>query len=154
MMKADVLWRAMALLGFTSGIAALALSLTLWNRAASPSESAPRVQPPAPSKASVELTGRTATISRLLSERRAVARGFGASGALSIACRAESADGGTSACFGAETGSGTWSLASGRLCIEAAALQIPAGTCYELSGEPPHLVLAGPGILAGNMLLR
>jgi hypothetical protein len=103
------------------------------------------------------LAGRTATLSRLLYARRAVARielGFGANGALDIVCRAESAEGAQAPCFDAEKGTGTWSLAGARLCVSAAALELAPDTCYEISGKAPNLTLAGPGLLAGVMFLR
>ncbi len=70
------------------------------------------------------------------------------------ACRAEAADGAETACFGEEKGTGAWSLSGARLCLTAPVLNVAPGTCYELSGEAPHFVLAGPGFLAGTMHLR
>lgn len=157
--KSETVWRGVALLGFVMAAAALALSLMFWSRAGDKAET--RVAaPPAPRAApssTPALAGRTATLSRLLSERRAVARiqlGFGASGALDAACSAEAADGAQSPCFGAEKGTGTWSLSGARLCLSSAVVNLAAETCYELSGEAPALTLAGPGFLAGNMMLR
>ena len=155
--KGEVLWRGLALLGFTTGAAALALQLT--SRAGDRTETR-AMAPPAPSAADASppaLAGRTATLSRLLSERRAVARiqlAFGANGTLDATCGAEAADGAQSPCFGAEKGTGTWSQSGARLCVAAAVVNLAAETCYEVTGEAPALTLAGPGFLAGTMQLR
>jgi hypothetical protein len=153
----DMVWRGLALGGFAMGAAALALQLA--SRGAEPAASSAPA-PAAAARAAVNppaLVGRTATLSRLLSDRRAVARiqlVFGANGALAAACSAEAADGAQSPCFGEEKGTGTWSLTGARLCLAAAVVNLAAETCYELSGEAPTLTLAGPGFLAGNMQLR
>ena len=155
--QGEFLWRGLALLGFAMGAAALALQLM--SRAGDKTEIR-AASPPAPRAAASNppaLAGRTATLSRLLSERRAVARiqfGFGANGALDAACSAEAADGAQSPCFGAEKGTGTWSLSGARLCLASAVVDLAAETCYELTGEAPALTLAGPGFLAGSMQLR
>lgn len=148
------LWRGIALLGLAAGAAALALHFSggIANRAA------PSAAPVPPRSAAVPaLTGRTATLSRLLAERRAVARvemTFGDKGVLDVICRAEAADGAITACFGSEKGTGTWSIEGASLCISAAVLGLESAHCYALGGEPPALTLEGPGILAGNMRLR
>jgi hypothetical protein len=153
--KGETVWRIVALAGLAAGVAALALQLTGGGgertRAAAPSvqrAAAPAV--PA-------LAGRSATLSRLLSDRRAVARVelvFGAKGVLDATCRAEAADGAVSACFGDEKGTGTWSVEGASLCIAAPVLGLAAPHCYEVSGAPPALILVGPGFLAGSMQLR
>jgi len=158
--RGDAIWRGIALLGLATGTAALVGTLLLWNRLATRAPetriAAPRA-PSAPSSGPLALAGRTGVLSRISPERRAVLRiqlTFGANGALDIACRAEGADGGESACFEREKGTGTWSLSAARLCVTAEALKLAPDSCYALSGETPNLVLAGPGILAGNMMLR
>jgi hypothetical protein len=154
--KGETFWRGVALLGFLMAAAALALQFT----SGGADRPAPGVAAPAPRASASSppaLAGRTATLSRLLSERRAVARiqlGFGANGALDAACSAESADGAQSPCFGEAKGTGTWSLSGARLCLAAAVVDLAAETCYELSGEAPALTLVGPGFLAGAMQLR
>jgi hypothetical protein len=157
--RGDIIWRGLALGGFLMGAAALALSIWSRDSGRSPARvSEPRMgTSSAPDARPIALAGRTATLSRLLSERRAVARiqlGFGANGALAAACSAETADGAQSPCFGEGKGTGTWSLAGARLCLASAVVNLAAETCYELNGEAPTLTLAGPGFLAGNMLLR
>jgi hypothetical protein len=150
--RGEIVWRGVALLGCATGVAALALALMLWSRA-EPKAPAPTAATPA----AVALAGRTAMLSRLLAERRAVARiqlAFGDNGALAAACRAESADGAESPCFGAEKGIGTWSLRGARLCLSAAVINLAAESCYDVSGEAPTLQLAGSGFLAGNITLR
>jgi hypothetical protein len=153
--KSEMLWRGVALAGLVAGAAALALQFTgrAGDRAATPAAA-----PSMPRASAAEaLAGRTATLSRLLSERRAVARielVFGAKGVLGVACRAEAADGAIAACFGDEKGAGTWSVEGASLCIAAAVLGLASPHCYQLGGEPPALTLVGPGFLAGNMQLR
>ena len=149
------LWRGIALMGLATGAAALALHFSggIGNRVARTADA------PAPPRVSAApaLAGRTGTLSRLLSDRRAVARvemAFGDKGVLDVICRAEAADGAVSACFGSEKGVGTWSVEGTSLCIAAAVLGLGSPHCYELGGEPPALTLAGPGFLAGNMRLR
>jgi hypothetical protein len=158
--RGDIVARVIALLGLATGVAALALILVLWSRVggrpAEPRVAAP-ASPDAQSAAPPALAGRRATLSRLLSERRAVARielGFGPNGALEIACRAEAADGAETPCFDAEKGAGAWSQSGAKLCVSAAVLKLAPDTCYELAGQAPNLTLAGPGLLAGNMFLR
>ncbi len=153
--KGEMLWRGVALAGLISGAAALALQFTgrAGDRAATiaAAPSTPRAS------AAPALAGRTATLSRLLPERRAVARielVFGAKGVLNVTCRAEAADGAMSACFGDEKGTGTWSVEGASLCIAAAVLGLASPHCYGLGGEPPTLTLGGPGLLAGNIQLR
>jgi len=155
----ETVWRGVALLGFAMGAAALAVSLMLWSRAGEKpvAVSAAPVPPQAPAAKPPALAGRTATLSRLLSERRAVARirlAFGGNGALDAACSAEAADGAVSPCFGDPAGTGTWALRGARLCLSAPVINLAAETCYEVSGEAPTLTLAGPGFLAGNMMLH
>lgn len=149
------LWRGIALLGLAAGAAALALHFSgdIGKRAA------PSAAAPVPPRAAAvpALAGRTATLSRLLAERRAVARvemAFGDKGVLDVICRAEAADGAITACFGSEKGTGTWSIEGASLCISAAVLGLESAHCYALGGESPALTLEGPGILAGNMRLR
>ncbi len=152
--RSEFVWRSMALLGFAMGGAALLLQLA-GRTGEVPGAAAPQAK--APAAAVPALSGRTATLSRLLSERRVVARirlAFGANGALEAACSAESADGALAPCFGAEKGPGTWSQNGARLCLASAVVDLAAEACYELSGEPPALTLAGPGFLAGMMQLR
>jgi len=155
--RSEIAWRGMALLGFAMGGAALLLQLA--GRAgdnAATRSAAPQTQAPV-ARAVPSLTGRTATMSRLLSERRAVARirlVFGANGVLEAACSAEAADGAQAPCFGADTGAGTWSQSGARLCLASAVVDLAAEACYELTGEAPALTLAGPGLLAGTMQLR
>lgn len=155
--KNDWPWRALSLLGFVMGAAALAVSLLPWSRSGetpAASAAAPAAATPTPPLA---LTGRTATLSRLLAERRAVARveiGFRANGALDAACRAEAADGTETPCFGDARGTGTWRMQGTSLCLAAPVIDHPAERCYEISGDAPSLRLAGPGLLAGTMMLR
>jgi hypothetical protein len=155
--KSDWPWRAVSLLGFVMSAAALTVSLLLWSRAGEkPAASAatPAVAAPAPTLA---LAGRTATLSRLLAERRAVARieiSFRANGALDAACRAEAADGAEAPCFGEAKGTGTWSMQGTRLCLVAPVINLASERCYDVSGEAPSLRLAGPDFLAGSLMLR
>jgi hypothetical protein len=156
--RSDIVWRMIALLALGTSVAALALALLLWDRVGPRQmRTAGPAAPRAPSTAAPALAGRTATLSRLMAERRAVARAelvFGAKGVLDVTCRAEAADGALSACFGDEKGTGTWSLSGSTLCLSAAALNLASSTCYELGGDAPQLTLAGPGLLAGSLLLR
>ena len=152
--RSKYLWRGMALLGFATGAAALAMQLAGTSGGADPQ--AARPAPPRAATAPA-LAGRTATLSRLLSERRAVARvqlAFGPNGTLDAACSAEAADGTQSPCFGTEKGTGSWAQNGARLCLAAAAVNLLAETCYEVSGEAPALTLSGPGFLAGSLQLR
>jgi serine/threonine protein kinase len=114
--------------------------------------------PDTPAKpAAYQLAGRTARLSRISSERRAVMRiemQFGAGGALSVSCSAEAADGGQAACFGQRSGGGRWTLNGSTLCVSSAVLNLPGNACYELSGSGNQLRLAGGGLLAGAMLLQ
>ena len=151
--RSEFLWRGVALLGVAMGGAALLLQLA-GRDGVEPRAAAPQAKGPA---AVPSLTGRTATLSRLLSERRAVARirlSFGANGALEAACSAESADGAQAPCFGAAAGAGTWSQSGARLCLASPVVGLAAEACFELTGEAPTLILAGPGLLAGAMQLR
>lgn len=151
--KNELVWRGIALAGLGAGVAALALQFT---GGAGERSAAPAAAPSAP-RAAPALAGRSATLSRLLSDRRAVARielVFGAKGVLDVTCRAEAADGAMSACFGDEKGAGIWSVEGASLCIAAAVLGLASPHCYEVSGEAPSLTLVGPGVLAGNMHLR
>jgi len=156
----DTLWRGIALLGLATGVAALVATLVLWNRLPAPAAPTASVEKRTATSAPatpIALAGHIGTLSRLLSERRAVARAelvFGAKGVLDVTCRVEAADGALSACFGDEKGTGTWSLTGSTLCLSAAALNLAASTCYELSGAAPQFTLAGPGFLAGSLLLR
>lgn len=153
--KGEMFWRGIALAGFAAGVTALVLQFTGRARETAPAAvpSAPRAAAPAVPA----LTGRIATLSRLLSDRRAVARVelmFGANGVLDATCRAEAADGAMSACAGDEKGTGTWSVEGASLCVAAAVLGLGSPHCYVVSGEPPSLTLTGPGLLAGTMRLR
>ncbi len=151
--KSETIWRIVALAGLAAGVAALALQFT-----GGAGETTRAAAPSVPRAAAVPaLAGRSATLSRLLSDRRAVARVelvFGAKGVLDATCRAEAADGAVSACFGDEKGTGTWSVEGASLCVAAPVLGLAAPHCYEVSGEPPALTLGGPGFLAGNLQLR
>lgn len=150
--RGELVWRGIALAGLAAGVAALALHF-----AGGTSDRPAPAAMPAPQRAIPALAGRSATLSRILPDRRAVARvalTFGARGALDVACRAEAADGAVFACFGEENGAGTWSVEGTRLCVAAPVLGLAAPHCYEVGGEPPALTLAGPGFLAGNMQLR
>ncbi len=124
------------------------------------SETAPEAAKPPETQArpgAFQLAGRTARLSRLLAERRAVMRielQFGAGGALGVSCSAESADGGQTACFGQRNGSGRWTLNGAMLCVSSPVINLPGNTCYEISGAGNQLRLAGAGILAGVMLLQ
>jgi hypothetical protein len=153
--RRDFFWRGVSALGFAMGAAALGISLLLWSRGAEKPAQSAAAPPVAPQGHA--LAGKTGTLSRLLADRRAVARiqfGFRPNGALDASCRAETADGAESACFGDEKGTSTWSLQGTRLCLVAPAINLRAESCYELSGEAPSLQLAGSGFLAGNMMLR
>lgn len=153
--RSELVWRGLALLGFAMGGAALLLQLA-GREGAEPRAAVPEAQAPT-ARVLPSLTGRTATMSRLLPERRAVARirlVFGANGALEAACIAEAADGAQAPCFGAGNGSGTWSQNGARLCLASAVVDLAAEACYEVTGDAPALSLAGPGFLAGTMQLR
>jgi hypothetical protein len=103
------------------------------------------------------LAGRTARLSRISAERRAVMRielHFNAGGALAVSCSAESADGGQSACFGQRSGAGRWSLNGSTLCVSSPVLNLSGNACYDVSGSGNQLRLAGGGLLAGAMLLQ
>jgi serine/threonine protein kinase len=125
-----------------------------------PAEKAPEVAKapePQTKPGAFQLAGRTARLSRISSERRAVMRielQFGAGGALSVSCSAEAADGGQTACFGQRSGGGRWSLNGSTLCVSSAVINLPGNTCYEVSGAGNQLRLSGSGILAGVMLLQ
>jgi hypothetical protein len=128
-----------------------------------PTEKAPdATKPPEVTKTpdrpgAFNLAGRTARLSRISSERRAVMRielQFGAGGALAASCSAESADGGQTACFGQRNGGGRWTLNGSTLCVSSAVLNLAGNACYEISGGGNQLRLAGAGILAGAMLLQ
>ena len=105
----------------------------------------------------LNLAGRTGTLSRISSERRAVMRiqlQFGAGGALAATCTTESAEGGQSPCFGQASGGGRWSLNGATLCVSSPVLDLPGNTCFQVSGSGNQLTLSGPGFLAGAMFLR
>ena len=105
----------------------------------------------------LQLMGRTARLSRISSERRAVMRiemQFGAAGALSVSCSAEAADGGQTACFGQRSGGGRWSLNGATLCISSPVINLPGNACYEVSGSGNQYRLSGGGLLAGALLLQ
>jgi hypothetical protein len=121
-----------------------------------PPEAAPPTEPQTRTGA-FPLAGRTARLSRISAERRAVMRielQFGAGGALNVTCSAESADGGQTACFGQRSGSGRWSLSGSTLCLSSAVLNLPGNACYELSGAGNQFRLGGGGFLAGTMVLQ
>jgi serine/threonine protein kinase len=114
-------------------------------------------KPPEPRPGGLQLAGRTARLSRISAARRAVMRielQFGAGGALSVSCSAESADGGQSACFGQRNGGGRWSLNGYTLCISSPVINLSGNACYEVSGGGNQYRLAGGGLLAGVMLLQ
>jgi len=124
-----------------------------------PAEKSPETaKPPDTSRpGAFALAGRTARLSRISAERRAVMRielHFNAGGALAVSCSAESADGGQSACFGQSSGAGRWSLNGSTLCVSSPVLNLSGNTCYEVSGSGNQLRLAGGGLLAGVMLLQ
>ncbi len=105
----------------------------------------------------IRLAGRTASFSRLSREKRATLRVtlvFGAGGALTATCSAEAPDGAQSACFGQQSGPGTWSLNGNTLCLTSAVLGLASQSCYQLSGEGNQLVASGAGVVAGPMFLR
>jgi hypothetical protein len=115
------------------------------------------VKPPEARPGGLQLAGRTARLSRISSERRAVMRielQFGAGGALSVSCSAEAADGGQTACFGQRSGGGRWSLNGSTLCLSSPVINLPGNACYEVSGGGNQFRLAGGGLLAGAMLLQ
>jgi hypothetical protein len=73
---------------------------------------------------------------------------------MGVSCVAELADGGQSACFGQANGTGSWTLNGSTLCLSSAVINLPANTCYQVSGTGSQLVLSGPGILAGAMFIQ
>ncbi|MCW5771498.1 MAG: hypothetical protein KIT16_07690, partial [Rhodospirillaceae bacterium] len=114
-------------------------------------------RPDAPPVGNSSFAGRTATLSRISAARRAVMRiqlHFGAGGALGASCTAEAADGGQEACFGQRNGGGRWSSNGSTLCLASAVINLPANTCYQVSGSGNQYSLSGPGFLAGAMFLR
>ncbi|MCW5771497.1 MAG: hypothetical protein KIT16_07685 [Rhodospirillaceae bacterium] len=149
----DTIWRALALLGFVTGTLALAGVVVLWLRL----DSEGGTPAPKAEAAVTKLEGRTALLSRLIAERRAVARirlHFLAGGALEASCLLEAAEGGQSACFADVAATGKWMLRGAQLCLVAAALDLAAESCYALSGSGEQWTLVGPGLLAGAMQLR
>jgi hypothetical protein len=153
--NSEMFWRGIALAGLVTGAAALTLHFT--GRAGDGTRAAAPTAPRAAAPSAPALAGRTASLSRLLPDRRAVVRielVFGGKGVLGVTCRAESADGALSACFGDEQGTGTWSVEGTKLCVAAAALGLAAPHCYDMDGEATVVRLAGPGLLAGNLYLR
>ncbi|MGH7002339.1 MAG: hypothetical protein ACREIP_00170, partial [Alphaproteobacteria bacterium] len=125
--------------------------------ATKPPETAKPPEPQSRRLGAFELAGRTARLSRISAERRAVMRielQFGDSGALAVSCSAEAADGGQSACFGQRSGSGRWSLNGTTLCVSSPVINLTANTCYEIGGSGNQISLSGPGLLAGAMFLQ
>jgi uncharacterized caspase-like protein len=105
----------------------------------------------------LQFAGRTGAISRLSPERRVVMRihlQFGSSGVMGVSCVAELADGGQTACYGQPNGAGTWSLNGSTLCLSSPVINLAERTCYQVSGSGGQLVLSGPGLIAGLMLIR
>lgn len=151
----ESIWRWIAVAGLATGSVALAGTVVLWLRMMP--EVGTRASDAAPAAALPRLDGRTGVLSRILAERRAVARirlRFGAGGVLAASCLAEAAEGGVAACFAAAESAGTWALRDGALCLAAAAIDLADATCYALSGSDGQWTLAGPGLLAGTMQLR